>query len=177
MDRLARGRFGPNLLPAGNFEDLGAVMQAGWRYTMHPAATVLAAVELSPRAAHSGRFGLRLCVTPADPKRVPAALETPPIVFTSPAMQVTAGQVVCIHGWARVPGPVAAGSDGLLIIDSLGGEPLAERIGQTQKWRPFALYRAAPQSGPMWITFALSAVGEAWVDDVAVETLELPAAG
>ena len=130
-----------------------------------------------PRAAHSGRFGLRLCVTPADPKRVPAALEIPPIVFTSPAMQVTAGQVVCIHGWARVPGPVPAGSDGLLIIDSLGGEPLAERIGQTEKWRPFVLYRAAPQSGPMWITFALSAVGEAWLDDVGVETLELPAAG
>jgi hypothetical protein len=176
MDRLARCQFGPNLLPAGDFEDINAMNQAGWRYTMNPVASVLPAVEVSDKAAHSGRYSLRLSVVPADPKKPPAALELPPVVFTSPAMHVEAGQVVCIHGWARVPGPIAASSDGLLIIDSLAGEALAERIGQTKAWRPFALYRVAPQSGPMWVTFALSGMGEAWLDDVAVESLRLPAA-
>jgi hypothetical protein len=53
---------------------------------------------------------------------------------------------------------------------------LADRIGHTKGWRQFALYRVAPQSGPMCVTFALSGLGEAYVDDVAIEVAEGPTA-
>ena len=94
------------------------------------------------------------------------------MLFTSPAVQVEAGQIVCIHGWVHVPAPITASTDGLLVVDSLSGEALADRIGQTKGWRQFALYRVAPQSGPMCVTFALSGIGEAWLDDVAIQVLE-----
>ena len=86
-------------------------------------------------------------------------------------MQVEAGQIVCIHGWVQVPTAITGSSDGLLVVDSLSGECLADRIGQTKGWRQFALYRVAPQSGPMCVTFALSGMGEAWLDDVEIQVI------
>jgi len=63
-----------------------------------------------------------------------------------------------------------------LIVDSLSGEALADRIVKTDGWRQFALYRVAPQSGAMCVTFALTGLGEARLDDVAIEVLQGPAA-
>ena len=63
-----------------------------------------------------------------------------------------------------------------MVVDSFAGEALADRIGQTNGWRQFALYRVAPQSGPMCVTFALSGLGEAWLDDVAIQVVEGAAA-
>ena len=125
-----------------------------------------------PEAARSGRLGLRLAVTAVDPKNPPAVVETPPVLFTSPPVQVEAGQIVCVYGWVQVPAPITGSADGLLIVDSLGGEALADRIGQTKGWQQFALYRVAPQSGTMWVTFALSGLGEARLDDVAIQVVE-----
>jgi hypothetical protein len=76
-----------------------------------------------------------------------------------------------------VSSPITGSVDGLMIYDSLGGEALAERIGKTVGWKQFALYRVAPQTGVMNVTFALSGLGEAWIDDVAVQILDAPAAG
>ena len=104
------------------------------------------AVDLVPQAAHSGRLGVRLAVAPLDPKNPPAAIESPPVLFSSPAVQVEAGQIVCIHGWVRVPAAVTASTDGLLIVDSLSGECLADRIGRTKGWRssPSIAWRRKP---------------------------------
>lgn len=174
VDRLSSCRRGPNQLEGGDFEDIGTMMRAGWRHILHPAPTVLTAVDLLPQAARSGRLGVRLAVTAVDPEKPPAAIENPPIVFTSPAVHVQAGQVVCIHGWVRVLTNITASTDGLLIVDSFAGEALAERIGKTTGWREFAMYRVAPQAGPMCVTFAMSGIGEAWLDDVEIQVLEDP---
>ena len=172
VERLRAGQFGPNRLDGGRFR--GHRRHAARRLAIHPhpAATVQAAVDLTPQAAHSGRLGVRLAVAAVDPKNPPAAVESPPILFASPAVQVEAGQIVCIHGWVQVPAAITGSSDGLLIVDSFSGECLADRIGKTNGWRPFALYRAAVQSGPMCVTFALSGMGEAWLDDVEIEVIE-----
>ncbi len=184
VDRLKAGRLGPNRIAGGDFEDMDTMMRAGWQYipnlplpTSSPrsAANLLTAVDLLPEAAHSGRLGLRLAVTARDPKNPPAAVESPPILFTSPAVQVEPGQIVCVNGWVQVPAPITGSSDGLLIVDSLSGEALAARIGKTKGWQRFALYRVAPQSGAMCVTFALTGLGEVRLDDVAIQVLEGPA--
>jgi hypothetical protein len=176
-DRLRACRPGPNLLVGGDFEDVTAMMQAGWRHILNPAPTVQTSVELVRQAAHSGRLGVRLVVAPAEPKNPPAAIENPPILFTSPTVQVQAGQIVCIYGWVRVLTDITASTDGLLIVDSLAGEALADRIHvqKTKEWRRFELYRVATQTGPLTVSFAMSGIGEAWLDDVAIQVLDLPA--
>jgi hypothetical protein len=62
-----------------------------------------------------------------------------------------------------------------LIVDSLTGEALADRIGKTKGWQQFALYRVAPQSGTICVTFALPGLGEVRLDDVFIQTVEGPA--
>ncbi|MBN1394218.1 MAG: hypothetical protein JW959_04290 [Pirellulales bacterium] len=172
LDRLAAGRLGANLLAGGDFEDVGQMMTAGWRNMFQADPNVRTSVDLAPQAARGGRLGLRMTAVAADPQKPPAALERPPVLLTGPAVPVDAGAIVCIHGWVRTAGPLAAGSDGLLIVDSLGGEALADRIARCDEWRQFALYRAAPQAGQVFVTFALTGLGEVWLDDVAVQVLE-----
>jgi len=171
VERLSAGRFGPNLLAGGDFEDLPSMLQAGWQNLVSPSNMFRAAAELSPAATHSGRMGLRMWAEAADRKNPPAALETPPVAFLSPVVNVPAGGIVCIHGWVRMTRQPSAG-EGLAIIESLGGETLADYVTHITEWREFALYRAAAQSGPLQITFALTGFGEVWLDDVTVRIFE-----
>ena len=171
IDRLAAGRFEANMLAGGDFEDVGAMMQAGWQNIFQAEPTLRTSVDLAPQAARSGKLGLRMTAAAIDQRNPSAALERPPVILTSPTVNVPAGTIVCIHGWACVPKQIEAGADGLLIFDSIAGEELADRIGRTDGWRQFALYRVASRSGAMRVTFALSGLGEAWLDDVAVQCL------
>jgi hypothetical protein len=67
---------------------------------------------------------------------------------------------------------LAGSVDGLMIVDSLGGSDLARRFTQTDGWTRFRLYRVAPQSGTMNVGFRLSGLGEAWIDDVTVKSIQ-----
>jgi len=171
MERVARSRPEANLLAGGDFEDLGVMSQAGWKHFQHPAPGIQTSAELAPSAAHSGRFGLRLAARSTQPNATPLMLESPPAWITTPPVRVEAGQVLLLHGWVQTPQPITASVDGLLILDSLGGEPLAHRTGSALGWQEFSLYRAAPQSGTITLTFALTGIGEAWVDDVTIQAL------
>jgi hypothetical protein len=113
-------------------------------------------------------------VKPIDPDAPPSLVETPPLWLTSPAIAAEVGQWFRIRGWVKVPKAIEASLDGLMILDTLGREPLADRIGKTDGWKEFTLYRAAPVSGPWWLTIALTGIGDAWIDDVTIEALQPP---
>ena len=175
MQRIAASQTGENRLPGGDFESPGTMHAAGWQHQIHPLSDVQSSAHLLAGAARSGQGGLRLSVEPVDPKYPPALVETAPVWITTPAVPVEAGELVCIHGWVQIPAAVTASVDGLMIIDSLTGEALAERIGQTAGWQQFVLYRIAPRAGQMAVTFALTGLGEVWLDDVAIQPLVAPA--
>ncbi|MGA2066123.1 MAG: hypothetical protein ABSG86_14205 [Thermoguttaceae bacterium] len=172
VDRLRGSQAGPNRLPGGDFEDVSLMLRAGWRHGRHAVPGVTTAADLVPEARHSGRWGMRLTARADDPENPPAMIETPPIWITTPAVPVQAGQIVWIHGWVYVPAPITGSVDGLMVIDSLGGEDLAERIDKTDGWGEFRLLRAVDRSGPLTVTFALSGLGEARLDDIAVQVME-----
>jgi hypothetical protein len=192
MDRVTSSRLGQNKLPGGDFEDLDALMRAGWRHLQTPSSGIETAAELSVNAAHSGRTGLRMVskmsaagsetAKPADSKMKalagiktagpPAILESPPQWITSPNVPVEAGQLVLIRGWVNVAAPISSSEDGLMIFDSLGGEDLSLRIKKTAGWQPFGLFRAASQSGPMNVTFVLTGLGEIMLDEVSIQVVE-----
>ena len=62
-------------------------------------------------------------------------------------MPVEPGQLVVIHGWVNIPAPITGSVDGLLVVDSLGGEDLALRIDKTSGWQEFTLFRVAATPG------------------------------
>ncbi len=170
-DELHASHAGPNRLPGGDCESVPAMMQAGWRHTEHPLAGVRSTVEQSTTQAHGGRFSLRLQVAPATPGDAASLVETPPVWITTPPLPARRGELLAIRAFVRVPKPITGSVDGLLVFDSIGGEPLAERIGKTDGWKQLVLYRVAPQDGPVTVTFALTGIGDAWIDDVTVEPM------
>ena len=171
MRRIAGWRPGPNLLVGGDFEDLDAMLRSGWRHFQHATPDLRTEAELVPTIARSGNSCLRLAVRPGQPKDAPSLVETPTVWITSPAVSVEAGGLVRIQGWVQIPAAITGSVDGLIVVDSLAGEVLAERIGQTEGWQRFTLYRIAAESGRVTVTFALSGVGEACLDDVTIRPL------
>ncbi|MCS5616409.1 MAG: hypothetical protein NZ658_00285, partial [Pirellulales bacterium] len=86
-----------------------------------------------------------------------------------------AGKLLEISAQVWVPQPITGSVDGLFVFDSLGGPALGERVGPSGDWRRLVLYRIVPADSvgePLVVTFALSGVGEARIDDVSVKTLE-----
>ena len=101
----------------------------------------------------------------------PIVLDHPPVVISSGEVPVRAGQIVRIHGWARVPRTIEAALDGLMIYDSGGGQDLAVRVTKAEDWQEFDMFRVAPPAGRLTVTFALCGFGEAWIDGVTVTPL------
>ena len=127
VDQLRLGQPSLNLLPAGDCENLDAMRQAGWQTFAHPQASVASRVELSSVVSHSGHSSLHMQVVPANLKEPPTQVETPPIWVTSALINVRRGDIAVIRGWVRVPVAITGSVDGLMILDSIGGEAMAER--------------------------------------------------
>ncbi len=158
-----------NQLPEGDFEDLGRAINAGWKHYQHPPEGVREEAELSKDKCFEGKHSLRLAATALDPEAPPDQLETPPGWITSPPINVEPGTVLRIHGRVLVPTPIKGSPDGLLILDSLGGEALASRVTVAPDWKEFTAYRIADGARTFTLTFALTGLGEAWIDDVSIE--------
>jgi hypothetical protein len=175
-DRISRGSWGVNVQAGGDMESLDQMLKAGWQQqrlaTDEGGSNISTDLSLSLSDPHSGRTALRLQAWAGDAKRAPQAVERPPIWVTSSPVPVRQGQIVRIHGWANVPRRLNASNEGLLIFDSLAGSDLGDRIRLTQGWREFKLYRAVAQNGELTVTFALTGLGEASIDDLAISILE-----
>ena len=171
--QLSARPAGANRLAGGDFENLSALLQAGWQHHQFQAEGVPSAVQLSAAEPKSGRFCLQLRAWDGDPQ--PGFLAAPPVWVTSPPVPVAAGELVRIHGWVRVVGPIGASVDGLMLVDSLGGPALAERIGPAPEWQEFSSYRIAADSGTMSVSFVLTGLGQAEIDDVTIAPISLPA--
>jgi hypothetical protein len=171
-ERIRQQSWGPNALAAGDMESLNQLLQSGWKQQRALPRGVQADLGLSLASPHGGRTALRMHAWVDVPDKAPAALERAPLWITSGPIPVRQGQLVRIHGWAQVPRPLAGSQEGLLIFDSLAGSALGERIYATHGWREFTLYRAVPENGELVFSFALTGIGEAWLDDVSVSLID-----
>jgi hypothetical protein len=157
-----------NQLPGGDCENVAWMMQHGWQHVEHRQLDVRSSVELSTDQPHGGKSSLHLQVTAARPDQPPALVETAPVWVTTAPISVQANQLIAVRGFIRVPPRIGGSIDGLLILDSIGGESLAERVGETKGWREFIMYRMAPRDGMFTVTFALTGLGDAWIDDISI---------
>jgi hypothetical protein len=172
---LASLRGSDNLLYGGDFEDLDQMSQFGWRHFRSPQASTDTRADLSPFEPKHGRFCLELRASCPASGAASTALGTAPLWIQSPPIPVTAGQLLEITGWVRIDEPLLDSDQGLQIIDSLGGPQLALAIRHTDGWQPFQMIRAAPESGELRLTIALSGIGTARLDAMMVRALQSPA--
>lgn len=172
--RLPAAQWSANALAGGDFEDLDHMRRSGWRHQRDSQSPLVSQVELSPEIARSGRAALRIRVGADANATAPVAIESAPVWVTSAPVPVVRGQMVRIHGWVRLPQGVSGSRDGLLIADTIGGLALAHRIREAPQWQEFALYRVAPSNGEISVTFAMTGIGEAWLDDVSILLVQPP---
>lgn len=166
-----------NRLPRGDMEFLEVLAQSGWMHGQSPqtgqaAITRCTLDVVRPENSETGNC-LRMAVAaPAAAKpSASAMLETPPLWVTTPRVPVRTGEWICFRGRIKVDQPITGSVDGVMMIDSLGGEELAERIGVTRGWEDFVLYRIATSDEPVTLTIALTGYGEVLLDDLSIRAL------
>jgi len=169
---LARAPVSANLLSGGGFENLSAMLDHGWRHQQLPIEGITTAVRLSPDTPHSGSYCLELEARPLDQAAPVTIVPTAPVWISSAPLQVRAGDLLEITGVARLPQPLLGSVDGLQIIDSIGGPDMALRIHEAPSWQPFRLIRSATSDTQVSVTIALSGLGKAQIDDVAVRVVK-----
>ncbi|ADV61435.1 hypothetical protein Isop_0845 [Isosphaera pallida ATCC 43644] len=178
IDYLARWRFGRNRLPSGNFNDPDRLATEGWEevgygQTEPPAELVLPALtnDRKDRA-------LKISVGPRDEAQRRALspyLDHAPIALRSPGISIRSGQMIRVRVMVRMERPIYPGAGGVFVRDSIGGEALEFRTRQAiPEWREVVLYRRAPADGQLKVTLGLAGHGEAFFDNLVVETIDEP---
>ncbi len=177
---------GGNQLADGDFERSEKI-PAGWQVQ-----TVLPEeVEGSAKVASTGPNedrGRHYLALNIHPKVAGSANDPPPtkldpayLGVVSPPVRLPPGSLVRVSGWVKLPETILASVDGALLFDSAGGEPLGVRLTaatkdkpgpkEPAKWRHFVLYRRVPPAGVVQVTAALTGIGTAYFDDLAIEPL------
>jgi hypothetical protein len=172
--RLRTAAWSANVLAGGDMENLNGLVQSGWRQQRDPGTGLESLVELTPQA-HGGQSALHLKAFPAKPEEAPTIVESPPLWVTTPPIHVARNKMLRVRGFVKTSTQIAGSHDGVLIFDSVGGRALALRLRSPDAWRAFTLYRAVPEDMPVTVTMALSGIGEAWLDDVDICVLDIPA--
>ncbi len=175
VETLAMTRPGEALLEGGSMERIEDLADAGWRHFKLPTDEIQTSVEVMQTGSRSHGNCLQLRAAAVNEDDPPVVVETPPVWITTPPLNPPEGRLVEIRARVRVPADIAGSADGLLVFDSWGGPALAERVGPTKQWRMLTLYRIAPPRSdagesppPLVVTFAMTGLGKAFLDDVSV---------
>ena len=159
-----------NLLPSGDFEQLRSVTDA-WRHVQHPMDGVAANAELISDAKQ-GRYSLRQYALPARGHDPPTVVRRQLVSVTSPEIPVKKGQILHVAGWVKVPRPVAASVDGVMLYDNLRGPAAAIRWHHTGDWERFELIRDIHRAGAFHLSLAVAGLGEVLVDGLRIVTYD-----
>ena len=131
-----RRSFGPNLIPSGTFDTvqtLSALEAAGWVDASRNSPEITTKVETVPAAGAPNLRLLQLTVAATDNQRIdrlPPTLDFPQAAIRSPEVKVKAGQFLRISVEVAKPMYHPEGHGGIIIRDSIGGEPRPTCIQQ-----------------------------------------------
>jgi hypothetical protein len=120
---------------------------------------------------------LMLKVWPEDrnaaDQAVDPVLDYPAAAVLSPAIPIRANNLVRISLLVRRPSDSPAGKGGIIVRDSIGGEPFQYRSsGTIAAYSRVVLYRKALADGSFRVMLGLAGYGEAYFDDFRVQVIE-----
>lgn len=173
VSRIDPQNWEPNGLAGGDFENLEHMTRNNWENHRTNDDKLRTHVELSTDQAVRGERSLLMRVNPAVPGATGGLIDRTPLWIKSSPVPAKAGQLVRIHGWIKIDKPIGGSLDGLMIIDSIGGPQMAERLVLTQGWQEFTIYRCPSQNTDVRVTFALTGYGAVSIDEVNVRVIDL----
>lgn len=163
-----------NQLHSGDFEDEDTFRTAGWQHSQSDLPGILATAELVSTPGRKGSC-LRLAANVMGDKPPPLIIPSAPVTVITPQVGVQIGQTVRIRGMVKLPRPVTGTRDGFQIVDSIGGTQGAIHWTQAADWQRFELWRNVTATDSLTLRLTLYGLGEALIDDLQIETFELPA--
>jgi hypothetical protein len=191
-------RFGPNLVPSGDFEDPVAMTADGWVDLSYQsdgfksdnmklisrkkangneiAKNKPNRDQLSPDNAHS-KGVVMLQVEAEDPTQIdtilPKFFDFPVAAIRSPPIPIEANNLIRISVLVKRPYASAGGLGGIIVRDSIGGEQFQFRSSAPiPTFSRVVLFRKAPATGTFWVTLGLAGYEKAYFDDLRVEVIE-----
>lgn len=181
VEAIALAAAGPERLAGGGMERIDDLAQSGWRHFALEHDHIRSGVEISRQQPAGGTGALRLMAAAVSKENPVTVVETPPVWITTPEVEVPSGKLLRIEADVFVPKAIEGSVDGLLVFDSLGGPAMAERVGPSKNWRRLVLYRMTGRESasavPVVVTFALTGLGEAKIDNVSMRIMERAAPG
>jgi hypothetical protein len=156
VDWMKNARFGSNLVSSGDFESREALESAGWTDVGYPQEVLKTKIENVPGGRDGSKRLLRMTVEAADKTRqdqLPPYLDHPVAAIRSPAVPVRAGQFLRYSVLVQKSYQSVAGAGGIIIRDSIGGEPLQFRtsnpLGELTR---LVFYRRVPTDSLFTVT-------------------------
>jgi hypothetical protein len=169
---LPRATMAVNLLETGSCDGMQTMIRAGWETWEHAHPEIQTQVALSSQQRHGGASSLTLRAVARNTAPARSSDDTPIVWAITPSLRLAPGQVVRIEGWVSIPKRLN-GPDGLLVFDSCGTPALGHRFHATQGWQSFSLYRVVRENEPLTVTFALTTLGEVFIDDVSITPIQV----
>lgn len=180
LDWMVRS-FGANLVKGGSFDNHAALESAGWINQSYQVEGITSKVLTVASEDDPGQRYLKMSVEPTEKRQLDSFapfFDFPAAAIQTPPIRVTAGQFLRISVLVQKTNPSAPGQGGLIIRDSIGGEALQFRSSVSiPKFSKVILFRRVPADGVMTVTMGLAGFGEAYFDDLQVETVEGSAPG
>ncbi len=183
-------RFGPSLVPGGDFESAEVLSQAGWTQEGYDNPDFPSRMIIQDDQGADGGRVLRFSVGPETVEEIdrlspylvhPAAAVRTPELMVGPTGQprdaeapLRVGDLLRIRVKVRLPRPLPPGGGGLIVRDSIGGRRLQWRATDAiPEWSEVVLYRRVPDDRPVSVLIGLAGFGDAYFDDLRVEQLVL----
>jgi hypothetical protein len=174
VDWMRLGKFGPNTLPSGNFEDAEAFKTSGWVDQSYPMEGYSSQqIRLVPGGRDSSKRMLKMTVGAQDSTgidQLPPFVDFPVAAVRSPIIRVGAKQFIRISVLVHRPIASTPGAGGVIVRDSIGGETLQFRTTDPiPELSRVVLYRRVPADGELTVTLGLAGYGDVFFDDLKIE--------
>ena len=169
-------KFGPNRVPSGSFDDPTAMTEAGWVNVDHEYEGIVSKMSTVPREGKPGDRMIRMSVEPKNKADIDNNLpffDFPVAAIRTPPIKVDAKNLIRISVQVKRSFASTPGAGGIIVRDSLGGEPLQFRTSDPiPGFSRIVIYRKAPTDCRFTVTFGLAGYGEAFFDDFRAELVE-----
>lgn len=167
-----RSRLEDHLRWSATFDDAGSLQRDGWERAAADKTLFSTTTDVIPAGA-GGRV-LRLAAWPADPTgRSTVRDDVVPLVLTSPAFPVSAGDIVIVRGRVRRGSAVASGSRRpLLLYDTELGPEHGLKQELTSDWQEFEMIRPIRRGREFQLCASVLTQAEVHLDDVQFFRIE-----
>jgi hypothetical protein len=177
--------FSRNLVPSGTFDDYRTFEElesAGWTDVSRPCEGLTTEIKPVKSNFDGTKRILKLSVQVSDPAQVDLVQpyqDFPVVAVRSPEVPVQEGQFLRISLDLSKPYYQIPGHGGVIIRDSIGGEPLQFRFApEIPELTPVVFFRRAPADGVLTVTIGLAgAHGEVFINNFKVEVAEASVPG